>query len=75
MSSESPITTTGTIIQRYNNGVYQVSLPNGKKIIGHVPSYLEELHSSLQPEDQVSLEMTPFDFEKGRIVGKVEAGE
>ncbi len=46
-----------------------VELINGKLIVGHLPGRLADLASSLAPGVHVCLEMTPFDFEKGRISG------
>ena len=47
-------------------------LINGKSIVGHLPGRLAELSASLLPGVNVRLEMTPFDFEKGRIAGIAE---
>lgn len=70
---DPPITTTGTIVGHPKEKIYQVKLPNGKIAIGHVQKVLIELHSSLTLGTQVQLELTPFDFEKARITGIVEA--
>ena len=65
---DPPITTTGTVIDSPKEKIYRVSLPNGKIIIGHVPLALIHLHDIIEPETVVNLEMTPFDFSKGRII-------
>jgi translation initiation factor IF-1 len=65
---DPPITATGTVIDSPKQRIYNVSLPNGKIIIGHVPKALEKLHESIKPDAQVRLELTPYDFSKGRIV-------
>lgn len=65
---DPPITTTGTITGTPKPGVYHVALPNGKTIIGHVPKSCRGLHPSLAPDVRVTLELTPYDLEKGRIV-------
>lgn len=69
---DPPVVTTGTIIDSPKPNIYHVSLPNGKKIIGHIPKAMKHLHPSLREAVQVTLELTPFDFEKGRISGIVE---
>jgi len=68
---DPPVITTGTIIDSPKPKIYNVSLPNGKKIIGHIPKAMIHLHDSLEPGTQVTLELTPYDFEKGRISGIV----
>ena len=69
---DPPITTTGTVLDSPKPKIYQVSLPNGKVLIGHVPKALIHLHESIKPNTRVNLELTPYDFEKGRIMGIVE---
>ena len=66
---DPPITTTATIVDTPKPGIYQVSLPNGKVIIGHVPKSQRDLHPALKTDTKVILELTPYDLEKGRIVG------
>lgn len=65
---DPPITTVGTIIESPKPKIYHVSLPNGKIVIGHIPKALIHLHDELKPGDKVQLELTPYDFTKGRIV-------
>lgn len=65
---DPPILTTGTIIDSPKEKIYNVSLPNGKIIIGHIPLALIELHKDIKPDTVVNLEITPFDLSKGRIM-------
>ena len=65
---DPPITITGTVIDSPKPKIYHVSLPNGKIIIGHVPKALVKLHQGNKPDSQDQLELTPYDFSKGRIV-------
>ncbi len=62
-----PITTVGVILKRFSDHVFSIRLPNGKEIVGHLPKALEELKEELVPDIEVTLEMTPYDFEKARI--------
>ena len=66
---ESPIETRGIIRKIRSERVYAVELVNGKFIVGHLPGRLGDLAPLLTPGVHVCLEMTPFDFEKGRISG------
>lgn len=63
-----PITTTGKVLHVYSEKAFKVSLPNGKEIIGHPSKGMAERMDEIVPGVRVSLEMTAFDFEKGRIV-------
>jgi len=69
---DPPITTTATVIDSPKPKIYHVSLPNGKIIIGHVPKSLIHLHNEIEPGIIVTLELTPYDLEKGRITGIAE---
>ena len=62
-----PIITTGEVLLIYSDRAFQVSLPNGKKVIAHPAKALEARNSEIVPGAKVTLEMTPFDFEKARI--------
>ncbi|MEO1833961.1 MAG: translation initiation factor IF-1 [Akkermansiaceae bacterium] len=67
---ETPITTIGKIHDLLTDGVFNVELANGKLVVGHLPRRLVEFVGPLATGDLVALEMTPYDFEKARIVGR-----
>jgi len=64
---EAPITTNALILDRLSGHVFRARLKNDKEIIVHTPKRLQNLAEELSAGDFVKLEMTPFDFEKGRI--------
>lgn len=64
---DPPITATGTIIDSPKAKIYHVSLANGKVVIGHIAKAYKHLHDEISIGDTVSLELTPYDFEKARI--------
>ena len=72
MPSE-PIITTGEVLLVLSDRAFQVSLPNGKKVIVHPAKALESRKDEIVPGVRVTLEMTPFDFEKARIAEIVPA--
>ena len=63
-----PITTTGDVLHIFSENAFKVALPNGKEIIGHPSKEMVPEIAGIVPGARVLLEMTPFDFEKGRIV-------
>ena len=65
---DPPIITTGNVIDSPKEQIYNVALPNGKIIIGHIPKALGELHNQILPGSMVKIELTPYDLSKGRIV-------
>lgn len=66
--SELAIHTTGTILERKGPILYRVELINGKIILAHLSKPLTLTHTEFPDGAQVSLEMTPYDFDQGRII-------
>lgn len=66
---DSPIITTATITAKRDDGkTFIVTLPNGKTALGHSQLKHKAYRDSLEIGDAVTVEMTPFDFNKARIV-------
>ena len=68
--SEPAIETTGIILERKGEILYRVELMNGKVILGHLSKSLTDSQTEFSDRDSVTLEMTPYDFDQGRIVGR-----
>ena len=69
---EIPIQTIGVLHEPIQQFAWQAELPNGKRIVVHLPKRLRASASSLGPGVRVVLEMTPYDFDKARITGIAE---
>ncbi len=65
---DAPIATQGKVISRRDERTFCVELKNGKQILGHTQMKLAHLRDEISEGDIVQLEMTTFDFEKGRII-------
>jgi len=48
--------------------LFRVELVNGHRLLGHVSRRRQREAGELKAGDKVNLEMSPFDFSKGRIV-------
>jgi len=64
---DRPIVTQGKVLSRRDERTFYVELKNGKKIIGHTELKMAHIRDDISDGDMVRLEMTTFDFEKGRI--------
>lgn len=64
---DAPIVTEGKVISRRDERTFCVELKNGKQIIGHTEMKMAHIRDEIADGDSVRLEMTTFDFEKGRI--------
>ena len=67
--SENPIPAVAVVLARLSPVTYRIALPNGKELVGHVSKALRDHPSDFEADDQVTLEMTPYDFSRARIVG------
>jgi translation initiation factor IF-1 len=66
VSREDAIRLEGEVVEVLGNKICWVVLPNGHRVLGHLPRRHLGLRQ-LQPGQRVVLEMSPFDFSKGRI--------
>ena len=68
MSKEDVIEIEGTVIEALPNANFQVELANGHKILAHVSGKLRMNYIRIVPGDKVTVEMSPYDLSKGRII-------
>ena len=69
MRGEDAIRLEGTVVEALKEAkLFRVELANGHRLLGHVSARRHEEAAELKPGDKVNLEMSPFDFSKGRIV-------
>ena len=68
MSKEDVIEIEGTVIEALPNANFQVELANGHKILAHVSGKLRMNYIRIVPGDKVTVEMSPYDLTKGRII-------
>ncbi len=69
--SETPVCAVATIRRSLSPHTYWISLPNGKEIVGHLAHDLREEPPVFDPGELVGVEMTPYDFSKARITGRI----
>ena len=64
---EAPIRVKGEVIKILKPELCEVRLPNGKVTLGHLSRSLKEHAAQITEGQEVEMEMTPFDFDSGRI--------
>ncbi|MBC8128211.1 MAG: translation initiation factor IF-1 [Gloeobacteraceae cyanobacterium ES-bin-144] len=67
--SDASIHTVGRVLDKLGPVLYRVVLPNGKIILAHLSKHQAAEKSEFVVEDEVLVELTPFDFDSGRILG------
>ncbi len=59
---------TGTILETLPNAMFRVELENGHVILAHISGKMRMHYIKILPGDKVTIEMTPYDLTKGRVV-------
>ena len=58
----------GEITEVLPNQTFRVTLENGHQIVAYTGGKMRQFRIRLVQGDKVSVEMTPYDLEKGRII-------
>ena len=67
MSKEDVIEVEGTVVEALPNAMFQVELENGHIVLAHVSGKLRMNFIRILPGDKVTMELTPYDLNRGRI--------
>lgn len=68
MSKEDVIEVEGTVTEALPNAMFKVELENGHEIIAHISGKLRMNYIKILPGDKVTVELSPYDLTKGRII-------
>ena len=68
MAQEEAIRVGAVVKEALPNAVFKVELENGHEIFAHISGKMRQRYIRILPGDQVIVEMSPYDFDKGRIV-------
>ena len=67
MSKQDVIEVEGTILEALPNAMLQVQLVNGHVILAHISGKIRMNFIKILPGDKVTVELTPYDLNRGRI--------
>src|SRR3954452_116311 len=68
VAKEEPIRTEGRIVEALPNTQFMVELESGHRILAHIAGKMRKNFIRILPGDRVTIEITPYDLTKGRIV-------
>jgi translation initiation factor IF-1 len=68
MSKEDVIQMPGEIVETLPNATFRVKLDNGHVVLGHISGKMRMHYIRILPGDRVTVELTPYDLTRGRIV-------
>ncbi len=58
----------GTVIEKLPNAMFQVEIEGGHKNLAHISGKLRMNFIRVLPGDKVTVELSPYDLTKGRII-------
>ena len=68
MSKSDVIEIEGRVVEKLPNAMFQVELENGHIVLAHISGKLRMNYIRILPGDKVTLELSPYDLSKGRII-------
>ena len=72
MSKQDVIEVEGTVVEKLPNAMFLVELDNGHRVLSHISGKLRMNFIKILPGDKVTIEMSPYDLTKGRIVWRAK---
>jgi translation initiation factor IF-1 len=68
MGKEDVIQMQGEVVETLPNATFRVKLENGHAVLGHISGKMRMHYIRILPGDKVTVELTPYDLTKARIV-------
>ena len=68
MAKEEAIQMEGKVTETLPNTTFRVELENGHTVTAHISGKMRKHYIRILTGDQVTVELTPYDLTKGRIV-------
>ncbi len=68
MSKTDVVEVEGVVIEPLPNAMFRVELQNGHKVLAHVSGKIRMNFIRILPGDKVTVELSPYDLTRGRIV-------
>ena len=68
MAKEEAIQMEGKVTETLPNTTFRVELENGHTVTAHISGKMRKHYIRILTGDQVTVELTPYDLSKGRIV-------
>jgi len=68
MPKEDAIQIEGEVVETLPNTTFRVKLDNGHVVTAHISGRMRKHYIRILTGDKVTVELTPYDLSKGRIV-------
>ena len=70
--AKSEIKKDGRVIEALPSLTFKVQLEDGKEVLAHLAGKLKIYRIKILPGDKVTVEMSPYDDKRGRIVYRLK---
>jgi translation initiation factor IF-1 len=68
MAKEEHIEMEGTVVETLPNTMFRVELENGHVVTARISGKMRKNYIRILTGDKVTVELTPYDLSKGRII-------
>lgn len=68
MAKDDVIQMQGEVMENLPNAMFRVKLENDHVVVAHISGKMRIHYIRILPGDKVTVELTPYDLSKGRIV-------
>jgi len=75
LPKEELIKTSGIVLETLPNATFKIELANGHRVLAHVCGKMRMRFIRILPGDRVSVEISPYDLSRGRIVYREGKGK
>jgi translation initiation factor IF-1 len=65
---EEGILMNGTVLEALRNAMFRVKIETGQEVLAHVSGKIRKFFIRILPGDTVTVELSPYDLTRGRIV-------
>lgn len=72
MAKTDSIRLEGEVLESLPSATFKVRLDNGHEILGHISGKMRMHYIRILAGDRVTVEMSPYDLTKGRIVHRTK---
>jgi len=72
LPKDDAIEVEGRVIEALPNAMFTVELENGHRVLAHISGKLRMNFIKILPGDKVTLELSPYDLTRGRIVWRAK---
>ena len=72
MAKQDAIELEGTVVEPLPNAMFKVELENGHQVLAHISGKMRMHYIKILPGDKVTIELSPYDLDRGRITYRYE---